>query len=121
MRTSIGVSVCVCVRMCLCMCGYTVLLAAVGFHIVVCGLDSILARRWLNGMLVSLLGYHDNGQVDQATIVPMVDGGTEGDSLTHSILTHSVPLHSHSIPPHSHSIIPHSLQPLSLSLHHPSL
>ena len=24
------------------------------FHIVVCGLDSIVARRWINGMMVSL-------------------------------------------------------------------
>ncbi|KAL1440698.1 hypothetical protein MTO96_009247 [Rhipicephalus appendiculatus] len=40
------------------------------FHIVLCGLDSIVARRWANGMLLSL--------VDQGSIVPMVDGGTEG-------------------------------------------
>ena len=25
-----------------------------GFQIVVCGLDSIVARRWINGMLVSI-------------------------------------------------------------------
>lgn len=31
------------------------------FHIVVCGLDSIVARRWLNGMLISLLQYNDDG------------------------------------------------------------
>ncbi|XP_076447611.1 NEDD8-activating enzyme E1 catalytic subunit-like [Babylonia areolata] len=48
-----------------------------GFHIVVCGLDSIVARRWINGMMVSLLTYED-GEVDQSTIVPIVDGGTEG-------------------------------------------
>ena len=29
------------------------------FHIVVCGLDSIVARRWINGMLVSLLVYNE--------------------------------------------------------------
>ena len=28
------------------------------FHIVVCGLDSVVARRWMNGMLVSD-GSHD--------------------------------------------------------------
>ncbi|XP_055378804.1 nedd8-activating enzyme E1 catalytic subunit [Condylostylus longicornis] len=48
------------------------------FHIVVCGLDSIDARRWINGMLLSLVCYDENGAVDQSTIVPMVDGGTEG-------------------------------------------
>jgi len=47
------------------------------FHIVVCGLDSIVARRWINGMLISLLNYEE-GELDQSTIIPMVDGGTEG-------------------------------------------
>lgn len=48
------------------------------FHIIVCGLDSIVARRWINGMLLSLLQYEEDGQVDQSTIIPLVDGGTEG-------------------------------------------
>ncbi|KAL1452539.1 hypothetical protein WDU94_006761 [Cyamophila willieti] len=48
------------------------------FHIIVCGLDSIVARRWINGMLLSLLQYEEDGTVDQSTIIPMVDGGTEG-------------------------------------------
>lgn len=30
----------------------------------VCGLDSIVARRWINGMLLSLLCYED-GMLDQ--------------------------------------------------------
>uniref|UniRef100_A0A3B5RAI1 NEDD8-activating enzyme E1 catalytic subunit n=1 Tax=Xiphophorus maculatus TaxID=8083 RepID=A0A3B5RAI1_XIPMA len=47
------------------------------FHIIVCGLDSIVARRWMNGMLLSLLVYED-GEVDQTSVVPLVDGGTEG-------------------------------------------
>ncbi|XP_043978684.1 NEDD8-activating enzyme E1 catalytic subunit isoform X3 [Gambusia affinis] len=40
------------------------------FHIIVCGLDSIVARRWMNGML--------DGEVDQTSVIPLVDGGTEG-------------------------------------------
>lgn len=48
------------------------------FHIVVCGLDSIIARRWINGMLVSLLSYDDNEELDPSSIIPMIDGGTEG-------------------------------------------
>lgn len=48
------------------------------FHIVVCGLDSIVARRWLNGMLMSLLQYNDDGTLDQSSLIPLVDGGTEG-------------------------------------------
>ncbi|XP_055883046.1 NEDD8-activating enzyme E1 catalytic subunit-like [Biomphalaria glabrata] len=47
------------------------------FHIVVCGLDSIIARRWINGMLISMLKY-ENGALDQSSVIPMVDGGTEG-------------------------------------------
>lgn len=48
------------------------------FHMVVCGLDSIVARRWINGMLISLLSYDDQGTLDQSTVIPLVDGGTEG-------------------------------------------
>lgn len=48
-----------------------------GFHLVVCGLDSIVARRWINGMLISLLCYED-GVLDQSSVIPMIDGGTEG-------------------------------------------
>ncbi|MBN3296614.1 UBA3 enzyme, partial [Amia calva] len=47
------------------------------FHIIVCGLDSIIARRWINGMLMSLLSYED-GVLDPSSIIPLIDGGTEG-------------------------------------------
>uniref|UniRef100_M4APQ4 NEDD8-activating enzyme E1 catalytic subunit n=1 Tax=Xiphophorus maculatus TaxID=8083 RepID=M4APQ4_XIPMA len=47
------------------------------FHIIVCGLDSIIARRWINGMLISLLSYED-GVLDPSSIIPLIDGGTEG-------------------------------------------
>ncbi|KAK4297436.1 hypothetical protein Pmani_030133 [Petrolisthes manimaculis] len=47
------------------------------FHLVVCGLDSIVARRWINGMLLSLLCYED-GMLEQNSVIPLVDGGTEG-------------------------------------------
>ncbi|XP_015280291.1 PREDICTED: NEDD8-activating enzyme E1 catalytic subunit isoform X1 [Gekko japonicus] len=47
------------------------------FHIIVCGLDSIVARRWINGMLISLLNYED-GVLDPGSIIPLIDGGTEG-------------------------------------------
>jgi len=48
------------------------------FHLIVCGLDSIVARRWINGMVLSMLDHDDNGQLDQSTVIPIVDGGTEG-------------------------------------------
>ena len=48
------------------------------FHIIVSGLDSIVARRWINGMLISLLEYDEDGNLDQTSVIPLVDGGTEG-------------------------------------------
>uniref|UniRef100_A0A1B6GJQ5 NEDD8-activating enzyme E1 catalytic subunit n=1 Tax=Cuerna arida TaxID=1464854 RepID=A0A1B6GJQ5_9HEMI len=48
------------------------------FHIVISGLDSVVARRWINGMLLSLLCYDENGELDQSTLIPLIDGGTEG-------------------------------------------
>lgn len=49
------------------------------FNLVICGLDSILARRWINGMLLSLLEYDEQtNSLDQSTVIPLIDGGTEG-------------------------------------------
>ncbi|KAJ3343838.1 hypothetical protein HDU91_000321 [Kappamyces sp. JEL0680] len=43
------------------------------FSIIVCGLDSVEARRWMNAMVV---GMYDE---DEGTgLIPIVDGGTEG-------------------------------------------
>ncbi|KAK3393223.1 hypothetical protein B0H63DRAFT_457785 [Podospora didyma] len=43
------------------------------FQLVVCGLDSIEARRWINAMLVNMV---DEEAVD--SYKPLIDGGTEG-------------------------------------------
>ncbi|KAA8492042.1 NEDD8-activating enzyme E1 catalytic subunit [Porphyridium purpureum] len=49
------------------------------FNLVVSGLDSIDARRWLNAFLFSLLERDaTSGEIDPASIIPLVDGGTEG-------------------------------------------
>jgi ubiquitin-activating enzyme E1 C len=48
------------------------------FQIVICGLDAIEPRRWLNNMLVSLVQFDAAGQPLPHTVIPMVDGGTEG-------------------------------------------
>jgi len=45
------------------------------FQLVVCGLDSIEARRWINAMLVSI-AQEDPNAAD--AIKPLIDGGTEG-------------------------------------------
>ena len=73
------------------------------FHVIVSGLDSIVARRWINGLVVcartvavgfislvsclpqlSLLRYSDDGELDQSSIVPLIDGGSEGQWIAFS-------------------------------------
>ena len=44
------------------------------FQIVVCGLDSIEARRWINATLVNMV---DEDVED--SLKPLIDGGTEGN------------------------------------------
>ena len=52
------------------------------FHIIISGLDSIIARRWINGMLISLLEYDEETQnVDKSSVIPLIDGG--GQMLLH--------------------------------------
>jgi len=41
------------------------------FRLIVCGLDSIVARRWINGMLLSMLRYEEDGTLDTSSIVPI--------------------------------------------------
>lgn len=43
------------------------------FQIIVCGLDSIEARRWINATLVNMV----DPDVDDS-LKPLIDGGTEG-------------------------------------------
>uniref|UniRef100_A0A7S1FS63 NEDD8-activating enzyme E1 catalytic subunit n=1 Tax=Corethron hystrix TaxID=216773 RepID=A0A7S1FS63_9STRA len=48
------------------------------FDAVVSGLDNVEARRWLNATVVGLAEGDEDGDPDPATVVPIVDGGTEG-------------------------------------------
>ncbi|EFA86599.1 ubiquitin-activating enzyme E1C [Heterostelium album PN500] len=48
------------------------------FKLIIAGLDSIEARRWINGLLVNLVVTDTDGNIDPLTIIPLIDGGTEG-------------------------------------------
>ncbi|KAH6556777.1 hypothetical protein KP509_1Z156100 [Ceratopteris richardii] len=48
------------------------------FQIIALGLDSLEARSYINSVVCSFLEYNADGSPDITTIIPMVDGGTEG-------------------------------------------
>jgi ubiquitin-activating enzyme E1 C len=49
------------------------------FNLVIAGLDSIEARRWINTTLVNLVEVdEETGEIDPDTVIPLIDGGTEG-------------------------------------------
>ncbi|KAG8229233.1 hypothetical protein J437_LFUL001478 [Ladona fulva] len=49
------------------------------FNLILSGLDSVAARQWINEMLLSLLNYDlDSEELDYTTVIPLLDGGTEG-------------------------------------------
>lgn len=53
------------------------------FQIVICGLDSVEARRWMNATLVNMVDWND----PERTLKPLIDGGTEGTCfLLHAYL-----------------------------------
>lgn len=49
------------------------------FNLVICGLDSVEARRWINATLVNLVDPEN-----PESLKPLIDGGTEG-IITHCL------------------------------------
>ena len=47
------------------------------FKMVICGLDSIEARRWINATLVDMVDMED-----PESLKPLIDGGTEGRCIS---------------------------------------
>lgn len=58
------------------------------FGMLICGLDSIEARRWINSTLVDLV---DDENPD--SLKPLIDGGTEG--MKYVFLNKSIKLKKH--------------------------
>jgi NEDD8-activating enzyme E1 len=48
------------------------------FKLIIAGLDNIEARRWINSLLVGLVEYDEDGESKPETMIPLIDGGTEG-------------------------------------------
>ena len=48
------------------------------FRVIICGLDNVEARRWLNAMVVSFANWTEEGLEEGSFCIPIVDGGTEG-------------------------------------------
>ena len=48
------------------------------FNLVICGLDSVEARRWINATLVNLVDPEN-----PESVKPLIDGGTEGFRFPH--------------------------------------
>ena len=46
------------------------------FKMVICGLDSIEARRWINATLIDMVDMEN-----PESLKPLIDGGTEGNII----------------------------------------
>ena len=48
------------------------------FQIIIGGLDNIEARRWINEKVHDLVEFDEQGNAKPETVIPYIDGGTEG-------------------------------------------
>ena len=55
------------------------------FNLVICGLDSVEARRWINATLVNMV----DPEVPES-LKPLIDGGTEGGRSFLALMSASI-------------------------------
>lgn len=48
------------------------------FSCIISGLDNVEARRWINSLLCGLVEFDEDGEIDPDSVIPLIDGGTEG-------------------------------------------
>jgi len=48
------------------------------FQIIICGLDNVEARRWINDLVLTFAQFDESGDVEPESAIPLIDGGTEG-------------------------------------------
>jgi ubiquitin-activating enzyme E1 C len=48
------------------------------FTVIIAGLDNQGAREWLMRTALDLVRYDEDGDIDDSTVIPVIDGGTEG-------------------------------------------
>ena len=57
------------------------------FDVVINGLDNLKARMWVGERLMSMVQFAADGTPDPSSVVPLVDGGTEGyDGQIHVVV-----------------------------------
>jgi molybdopterin/thiamine biosynthesis adenylyltransferase len=68
------------------------------FNLVICGLDSVEARRWINATLVNLVDPEN-----PESLKPLIDGGTEGEGALLTLAPTSIAITRFQGPSSSHT------------------
>ena len=68
------------------------------FDLVICGLDNLEARQWMSDRLIKQVKpkLTEDGRgimLDSKTVIPMIDGGTEGMFVHYRLYSHAALAH----------------------------
>ena len=48
------------------------------FNVIIGGLDNMQARFYINKLVHDIVDFNEKGEIDENTVIPFIDGGTEG-------------------------------------------